>query len=657
MMQQYIKNFQISDSFWNRYETLIKEVVIPYQEKALHDEIPGAEKSHAIANLKAAADYLKTGKKNADFYGMVFQDSDVAKWLEAVAYVLVLFPDAELEKRADEMIDLIGEAQQEDGYLNTYFTLNDDKARFSNLHEAHELYCAGHMMEAAVAYYESTGKKKLLSIMLDLTDCIYRHFITEGAPGYPGHPEIELALIRMYHATNSPKCLDLAAHFINVRGVDRDYYRKEKEANKWTVWGNHPTDYEYAQNNAPVRELKDATGHAVRAVYLYSSMADLAKEMDDASLKKACETLWESLTERRAYITGGIGSTFLGEAFTTDYDLPNDTAYSETCASIGLIFFAKRMLALTCERKYSDMMERALYNCVLAGMQLDGKRFFYVNPLESIPGISGKIATHKHALAERPQWFGCACCPPNIARLLPSIAEYAWSETDSTLYSHLYIAGDLTLAKKGVTVRVRSGYPYDGSVKYSFTPEQESASFTLAVRLPGWSRHTKALLNGEVIYEREHTNENASLQGKTEGISDAGGYLFINRSFTKEDCVELLLDMEPVKIYANPLIPSNSGKIAIQRGPLVYCAEGADNEGDVLSLVADRNGALISLPYDRELLCGIVPMEADGFRLLPSKELYSQNAPLMQPCKIRLIPYYAWCNRGPNQMRVWLPER
>ncbi len=651
-MQEFIENFQISDSFWNRYETLIKEVVIPYQEKALHDEIPGAEKSHAIANFRAAADYLKTGKKTADFYGMVFQDSDVAKWLEAVAYVLVLFPDRKLEKRADEIINLIGEAQQADGYLNTYFTLNEDKIRFSNLHEAHELYCAGHMMEAAVAYYESTGKKKLLSIMLDMTDCIYRHFITEGAPGYPGHPEVELALMRMYHATGLKKCLDLAAHFINVRGVDRDYYVKEKEANKWTVWGNHPTDYEYAQNNAPVRDLKDATGHAVRAVYLYSGMADLAKETGDGSLKKACETLWESIAKKRVYITGGIGSTFLGEAFTTDYDLPNDTAYSETCASIGLIFFARRMLELTCDRKYSDMMERALYNCVLAGMQLDGRRFFYVNPLESVPGISGEIATHKHALPKRPQWFGCACCPPNVARLLPSIAEYAWSETGTTLYSHLYIAGELTLAKKNMKVHVQSAYPYGGSVKYCFAPEQKSTSLTLAIRLPGWSPHTKVLLNGAVIYD----SQKVSLLGAAEGITEENGYLYICRSFTKEDSVELLLDMTPIKIYANPLIPSNSGKTAIQRGPLVYCAEGADNDGDVLSLFADRNGKITSLPYDSSRLYGIVPMEADGFRLLPSKELYSQKAPKMQPCKIRLIPYYAWCNRGPNQMRVWLPE-
>ncbi|HOO26915.1 MAG TPA: glycoside hydrolase family 127 protein, partial [Lachnospiraceae bacterium] len=555
-MLNFMKNFQMNDPFFSRYETLIKEAVIPYQEKALNDEIPGAEKSHAIANFKIAAKYLQSGEQPEDFYGMVFQDSDIAKWLEAVSYSLILFPDKELEARADALIDLIGSAQQADGYLNTYFTLHDDKKHFSNLHEAHELYCAGHMMEAAVAYFESTGKRKLLDIMLKMTDCIYQHFIVEKAPGYPGHPEVELALMRMYDVTGSKKCLTLAAHFINVRGVDPDYFEKERKTTGWMIWGGDPSDHDYAQNAAPLREQSDAVGHAVRAVYLYTGMAALAKETGDTKLKNACIRLWESITKKRSYITGGIGSTYLGEAFTTDYDLPNDTAYAETCASIGLIFFARKMLDLECDSTYSDMMERTLYNGVLSGMQLNGQRFFYVNHLESIPGISGTIATHKHTLPERPQWFGCACCPPNIARLLPSISEYAWGETASTVFSHLYLSGDLTLERKQVTIRTQSAYPYDDVVHYSFIPKQESAKFTFAIRIPDWSRHTQVLLNNNVIYEKTNTSESILPQNSADvsAASDKpddfqttckNGYLYITRSFSKEDVLTLKLDMTP----------------------------------------------------------------------------------------------------------------
>ncbi len=676
-MQHLIKNFQLNDPFWTRYEHLIKETVIPYQEKALRDEIPDADKSHAIANFQAATDYLKTGVKPTDFYGMVFQDSDVAKWLEAVAYTLILFPDAELEARADEIISLIGSAQQKDGYLNTYFTLNDDKAHFSNLHEAHELYCAGHMMEAAVAYFESTGKRSLLDIMLRMTDCIYRHFIVDQAEGYPGHPEVELALMRMYHATGDQKCLKLAEHFINVRGVDPHFYEKERAKIDWTVWNNDPTNYEYEQNYAPVREQDRATGHSVRAVYLYTGMAALAQETKDASLLNACKRLWNSITEKQMYVTGGIGSTCLGEAFTTAYHLPNDTAYAETCASIGLIFFARKMLALDPDSQYANVMERALYNCVLAGMQLNGTRFFYVNPLEAEPGVSGVAPTHKHTLPERPQWFGCACCPPNIARLLPSIAEYAWSETADTLYSHLYLAGDLKLEQKNTLIHVTSEYPYEGKVKYQVEPLTDSAEFTLAIRIPDWSRHTDITLNGISIFKDnclcnagspDASSASANSTGSADSVCSADsvnsaytveynkGYLYIHRTFIKGDVIELSMDMAPYRIYANTAVSADSGRVAFARGPLVYCAEGIDNDSDVFSLSADSEASIKVLPYDASKLCGIVPMEVGGCQMKSADTLYSQSRPEKTPYSIHLIPYYTWCNRGLNQMRVWLPE-
>ncbi|HEX3020914.1 MAG TPA: beta-L-arabinofuranosidase domain-containing protein, partial [Lachnospiraceae bacterium] len=417
-MSDLLKNFTVSDNFLGRYERLVNDVVIPYQEKVLNDEIEDAEKSHAIENFRAAAKMIATGKCDEEFYGMVFQDSDVAKWLEAAAYTLLKYPDQELEKRCDEVIDLIGQAQHEDGYLNTYFTVKEPDKRWTNLQEAHELYCAGHMMEAAVAYAESTGKTKLLSIMSNMADHMYQRFFKEGVPGYSGHPEVELALMRLYRCTRNEKYKELAEHFINVRGVDSDYFSKERQKNKWTVWGSDPSNKEYTQSHAPVREQVKAVGHAVRAVYLYTGMADVASETKDQVLANACETLWENITESRMYVTGAIGSAYEGEAFTKDYHLPNDTAYAETCASIGLIFFSRKMLDLNKNGKYADVMERALYNCVLAGMQLDGERFFYVNPLEVIPGISGESVTHHHALPQRPKWFACACCPPNVARLL-----------------------------------------------------------------------------------------------------------------------------------------------------------------------------------------------------------------------------------------------
>lgn len=653
-MQTMIKHFQMKDTFWTRYEHLIKDTVIPYQEKALHDEIPGAEKSHAVANFQAAADYLKTGVKPADFYGMVFQDSDIAKWLEAVAYTLVLFPDAALEARADEMIALVGNAQQADGYLNTYFTLNDDKAHFSNLHEAHELYCAGHMMEAAVAYYEATGKRVLLDIMLRMTDCIYAYFITQGAEGYPGHPEVELALMRMYHATGEKKCLELAAHFINVRGVDPHFYEKEREKIDWTVWNNDPANYEYEQNYAPVREQDRAVGHAVRAVYLYTGMALLAQETQDISLVDACKKLWNSITEEQMYVTGGIGSTCLGEAFTTAYQLPNDTAYAETCASIGLIFFARRMLELDVDSRYANVMERALYNCVLAGMQLNGTRFFYVNHLENEPGVSGIIPTHKHTLPERPQWFGCACCPPNVARLLPSIAEYAWSETADTLYSHLYLAGDLKLEHKNTLLHVETDYPYEGHVSYTIEPLDGSADFTLAIRIPDWSRHTDVVINDAMVF-KDNCLCDAEISGRTI-VEYRKGYLYIQRTFVKDDVIELIMDMTPYRIYANTKVSADSGRAACARGPLVYCAEGADNDADVFSLSVAPDATITVLPYDEKKLYGIVPMEIGGYRLHSARSLYSQARPERTACSIQLVPYYTWCNRGLNQMRVWLPE-
>ena len=637
-----VKKFEVTDGFWGRYEKLVKDVVLPYQENALNDRIEGAEKSHCIENFRMAAEKLRTGECDGEFYGMVFQDSDVAKWLEGAAYSLAQNPDPELEKRCDEIIELIGSAQHADGYLNTYFTVKEPYKRWTNLHEAHELYCAGHMIEAAVAYAECTGKSRLLEIMCGMADHIYKHFLEEGAEGYPGHPEIELALMRLFRCTKEEKYKELALHFINVRGVDSDYYKKEKGKNSWSVWGSNADDKEYNQCMEPVRMQKKAVGHAVRAVYLYTGMADAAMETGDTTLTDACKTLWNNITQSRMYVTGAIGSAYEGEAFTKDYHLPNDTAYAETCAAIGLIFFANKMLYLERDRKYVDEMERALYNCVLAGMQLDGTRFFYVNPLEALPGISGEAQTHKHALPVRPKWFACACCPPNVARLLSSVAEYAWHLLPGKLFSNLFIGGTLDLGDTfGGKIKLETTYPYDNKITYRFEPEGETMSVPLAIRIPAWSDDTVICLNGKPVpYEMEES-----------------GYAFLNRDFSADDVLTVELSMPVRKVYTCNKVSANTGKTAIQRGPLIYCAEGVDNDNDVLSLSLKKGGAITVGEFMPDKLFGIQELYAEGYRETVNDTLYSYEAPAEEECQITLIPYYAWGNRGLNQMRVWMPEK
>ena len=639
-----IKKFEVTDGFWGRYGKLVRDVVLPYQEDALNDRIEDAEKSHCIENFRMAAEKLRTGKCDGEFYGMVFQDSDVAKWLEGAAYALAQHPDAELERRCDEIIELIGEAQHKDGYLNTYFTVKEPDKRWTNLHEAHELYCAGHMIEAAVAYAECTGKTRLLEIMCGMADHIYRRFVEECTEGYPGHPEIELALMRLYRCTGKDQYKELALHFINVRGVNSDYYEQEKKKTPWSVWGhnlNNPIDKEYAQHAAPVRMQSKAVGHAVRAVYLYTGMADAALETGDESLTQACKTLWNNIVQCRMYVTGAIGSAYEGEAFTKDYHLPNDTAYAETCAAIGLIFFSNKMLYLDRSSKYADVMERALYNCVLAGMQLDGTRFFYVNPLEALPGISGEAQTHKHALPVRPKWFACACCPPNVARLLSSIAEYAWHMVSGVLYSNLFVGGMLDVTDVyGGKVTLQTAYPYDSKIEYHFEPKEEAMNVQLAIRMPAWSSNTVINMNGNPAqYE----------------VRD--GYAYLREDFTAADVVTVEFDMSARKIYTSSRVSANTGKTAVERGPLIYCAEGVDNDNDVLSLSLKKDGEITVSEYLPDKLCGIQELYAEGYREHISDDLYSYEAPAAKACRITLIPYYAWGNRGLNQMRVWIPEK
>lgn len=627
-----IDSYKADGGFIGEYQKLIKDVVIPYQYDVLCDKAENTEKSHVVQNFINAARALKNEDTADGFYGMVFQDSDAAKWLEATAYSLSAFPDSELQKTADELIDIIAEAQDSDGYLNTFFTVKDKEKRWTNILEGHELYCSGHMMEAATAYYEATGKDKLLKVMLKNADHIYDIFINKGHKGYPGHPEIELALMKMYRLTKKEKLLELAGHFIDIRGVDPHYYEKERAKRDWTVWNGDGKNHYYQQSYAPVRQQKDAVGHAVRAVYLYAAMADVANEKNDTELFSACKNLWESITRKRMYITGAIGSTVHGEAFTEDYDLPSDTAYAETCASIGLMMFAQRMLEGELRGEYADIMELAFYNTVLAGMQKDGKRFFYVNPLEVVPGITGKAVTHRHTLTQRPPWYTCACCPPNIARLITSFGKYAYGENADTAFCHLYAQGWISFSN-GVKLHCQTDYPYAFTVKYKI-----EKGGNLAIRIPAYAKNHNLLLNGKE-FSAEIIN----------------GYAFIKTNDGDE--VLLSLDGEARKIYPNTNIPALSGLVAVMRGPLVYCFEGKDNENDVLSVSLKENSAFTPEEITDSIIGKTVMLKLEAEKTLSGKELYSCKKPESLPCTLKAIPYYLWGNRGENQMRVFLPQK
>lgn len=586
--------------FMGKYQDIVRSTVIPYQHSVLCDMAEGAEKSHVTANFINAAKALK-GEDAADgFYGMVFQDSDAYKWLEAAAYAIADEKGTELERQADELIDLIADAQDRNGYINTYFTLNGTQKRWTNLLEGHELYCSGHLIEAACAYYEATKKHKLLDIAVKNAECIYEHFVTQNTEGIPGHPEIELALLKLYRVTENRHFLELSERFINERGKAPDFWAREAAKRSWTVWNSDPWDNDYRQSGKPVREQTEAVGHAVRAVYLCTGMADLAAETGDKELLAACRRLWENIVHRKMYITGGIGSTVQGEAFTVDYDLPPDTAYSETCAAVGLIFFAEKMLESEINGEYGDVMELAFYNTVLAGMQLDGKRFFYVNPLEVDIGISGKAATHRHVLPSRPKWYACACCPPNVARLIGSIGKYAYGEKDDTVFCHLFASGKVSFSN-GMKLECTTDYPYNMAIKYDIT-----GSGKIAVRIPKWSRSFTLEINGK---------EAAALP--------ENGYIYID--VNEKSAIRLILDGTPRFVRASNKVPRLTGMTALMRGPLVYCFEGADNS-DVRSIRLDRSQQPSVEDFAPEFLGGTVILKAKAFRINDCDDLYCDEA-------------------------------
>lgn len=620
---------------------LVRDVVIPYQWDALNDRVPGAERSGTVSNFQIAA-----GEKSGEFYGLWFQDSDLAKWLEAASYRLATHPDAALEAELDGIIATIAKAQQPDGYLDTFIQLKAPDQRWTRLYEWHELYIAGHFIEAGVAHFEATGKRTLLDVVCKLADMVDREFGPgEGQRrGYPGHEEIELALVRLARATGERRYVRLAAFFINQRGTAPNYFDDEVlrlKLEKLPVYF-YRGRWAYLQANKPVRDEPEPVGHSVRAMYLYSAMADLARELNDDSLRSACQTVWRNLCDYHTYVTGAIGSEWMGEQFSIRYDLPNDRAYAESCAGIGLVFFARRMLDLELKGEYADVMERTLFNNVLAGMALDGKTFFYVNPLEVRPEEARHRYDQHYVKTSRVPWFGCACCPPNIARTLTSLGAYTHSVQADGLAMHLYTdcALEADVAGAKVKLAVATDYPWDGRVKVTVNPAAP-ARFTLRLRLPGWCTQPAASLNGAAVDLAAHRCD---------------GYLHLGREWRAGDVVELDFPMSVQRLRAHPHVSYDVGCVALQRGPLVFCVEQADN-GEHLSLLRLPKTAELAARFDPALLGGCVVIEAPAERLQPAtQELYSTAEPAVAPAQLKAVPYCLWNNRGEGEMRVWIRE-
>ena len=631
-----LRDIKIDDPFWSRFSRLVTKEIIPYQLDSLCDRIPDAPPSHCVRNLRIAA-----GLEKGSFDGFVFQDTDLAKWLEAVAYSLAYEPNPELEKTADEMIALIEKAQEDNGYLNSYFSTRHPGKQFCNLKEGHELYTAGHFIEAAVAYYQTTGKDRLLKSMCRFADLICDVFRQESyRDAVPGHEEIELALFRLWEVTGKDDYRAMAYEFINRRGTT-DYLCREHTLDRFVdVWHDrNPYIPEYGQAHAPVRKQRTAEGHAVRALYLYSAMADLAGSFRDEELLGACRELYKNITQRRLYITGGVGSSGVLERFTTDYDLPNDTNYAESCASIALAMFCKRMARVTGEAEFIDTEELALYNTVLAGVAMDGRSFFYVNPLEVIPGACLPATDKAHVKPVRQKWFGCACCPPNIARTLASLGEYVFLQGDESLRVNLYIGGTyrIKIGDTPAELRVNSGLPFAGTVGLTLTADKPMRG-ALLLRIPDYAEEPRFLVNGAQCLP--HT-ERGYARIELEGLSQQ---------------VEFRFDMPAKLIYADPRVAADAGKCAVKKGPLVYCLEETDNGSNLAGLQIDAEEPLKEY-CDSTVLGGITIVEAKGFRLGWSGGLYSTRAPVREPVKLRFVPYCFWGNRSSGEMAVWVRLR
>ena len=622
---------KLEGQFWHeRLETVLTRTIPSQHRKLAEYTILDSLK------LPQPPPPLRFPRHSNGFTVQVFWDSDVGKWIEAASYALAHRRDADIESKIEAIVDDFEKAQAPDGYLNCWYLGHEPEKRWTNLRDNHEMYNAGHLLEGAIAYFRVTGRRRWLDIMERYLEHIYSVFGTEPGKkrGYDGHEEIELALIKLYYLTGEKKHLDFATYLINERGRQPPHYfdveREQREGGDISqpyVHGN----YEYSQSHKPVREQDKVVGHAVRAMYLYTAMADLAAELNDPALKHACEVLWDDVMETKMYVTAGLGPSERNEGFTWDFDLPNQTAYAETCASVALIFWAQRMLHLDLDGKYGDILELAMFNGALSGLSRDGEHYFYANPLES------------NGTPTRWEWHTCPCCTMNVSRLVASVGGYFVSTAADGIAFHLYggIATEVEIAGTKVALREISKYPWNGDIKINVDPASPKA-FDLKLRIPGWSSGANVLVNGETVDVGAAVN----------------GYLTINRTWNKGDVVNLDLPMPAVRLYAHPGVIMDAGRVALKRGPLVYCVEEADNPGGRVQRFKLPRGAELKTETRADLFDGVVTLRADAMTIDEAdwQSLYRTQPPQEKQATLTALPYYLWANRGQGSMMVWVPE-
>jgi DUF1680 family protein len=680
------RNCTVTGGFWWKHQKINRSVTLPAEYRHCKEtgridsvkglytpDASGQDKLLDRANGAELGIYLPGGKvvptslaelgnvKIAERAERVprphqYWDSDNAKWIEAAAYSLKNEKNPALEERIDELVVDYEKLQHEDGYLNTYFTFVEPGNRWTNVTMMHELYCAGHLIEAAVAYFEATGKKKFLDILCRYADHIDSVFGPEENKlhGYPGHEELELALIKLYRVTENKKYLALSKYFIDQRGKEPLFFDEEarkagRDPNQRVGKGFDTRDalaagpYAQKQSQLPVREQKTAEGHAVRMMYLLCGMTDVAVETGDKELWDACTTLWDNVTLKKMYITGGVGSESHGERFAFEYQLPNESAYNETCAAIGLVMWASRMLQGGADRKYADVMERALFNGVISCVSITGDKFFYANHLASHPKVyEDRVEKQTRMFPVRQSWFPVSCCPPNLARLIESVGAYACSKSEDTLYVHLYMESTIELEFDGgkVSVAEKTEYPWEETVRFSLAPEKGPLEFTLALRIPDWCRSPKLTVQGESLPV-------TALES---------GYALVRRNWKTGDMVELILPMEPFLMEAHPLVRDDCGKAAIQCGPFVYCLEEEDNGPNLFDITVDGNTRL-SASFDPDLFGGTRVVTGNAKRRILTgweQALYRPAGSVYEGCAIKAIPYYLWSNRSAGEMTVWM---
>ena len=604
----------LTGGFWSRWQDTNRRITLRHGYHML-------EQAGNLDNLRLAAGLIE-----GQYRGMVFLDSDVYKWLEAVAYELHVNPASDLRQQADNVIDLVAAAQQGDGYLNSYVQVAQPNGRWADLDFGHELYCAGHLFQAAVAYYRATRAPKLLDIATRFADLIAATFGPDRRHGACGHPEIEMALVELYRLTGTSAYLDLARFFVDQRG-------------KGIMRGLGWMKAEYHQDRVPVRQASVVEGHAVRAMYLNAGVADLYLETGEQALLAALERQWRDMVGGKLFLTGGLGSRYEGEAFGNPYELPADQCYCETCAAIGSVMWNWRMLLATGDGRFADLMERTLYNGVLSGLALDGEHFFYINPLLSQGGYA------------REPWYRVACCPPNLMRLLASLAQYFVTDDDTGLQIHMYNTAMLhaSLASgRPLAVSMQTDYPWQGQVRL-VVQDTDGSTWKLRLRQPDWCSDATVALNGQPV-------ENPIIES---------GYMALKRTWQPGDVVELTLAMEPALIEAHPRVDAVRDCAAIQRGPLVYCLEGIDYPGiNLMDVRLNETAPLRAVWRDDLMSEGFMAIQASGYALENNeggqsylyRRLGSGDGVSRSPALLTAIPYYAWANRGANAMRVWIPR-